>query len=376
MSDSVTAIQRSLSPLLKPFSWVYGGVMRLRSRFFSGGMLHTWEPPVLTVSVGNIGWGGTGKTPLAGWLLGWAEKKNLNPVLLTRGYRAAPPSLPYVVHPEALAEEAGDEPLMLAREHQQAHIVVDPERKRGGRMAVKRFQPDLIILDDGFQHMAVSRHLNLVLLTPGDLTDGWNRVIPAGSWREPKSALKRADAFLIKAGPNAFEALRPYIAQRLGELDKPIFSFQIMPTGVSRVLNGEANRDFGSAPYLLVTGVGAPKQVLATAKSYFGYPPVKHIEYPDHHAFNKNNVRDIVAAAEGLGCQNILCTPKDAVKLGPMATENFWQFDLKLQFGSSAMAGGATFDRWWNRRFASLDLKREDRLDYEAEVRAKRLGDL
>lgn len=354
MSDTVTEMQRSLSVVLTPCGWLYGRVMRLREKLYQSGLKASWEPPVLTVSVGNIGWGGTGKTPVADWLLSWAEAKRLKPVLLTRGYGAQPKSLPFTVSPGALAEEAGDEPLMLARNHPKAHIVVDPNRTRAGQMAAELFNPGLFILDDGFQHMAVKRHLNLTLLRQDDLLEGWNRVIPAGSWREPESALRRADAFMIKADPDRFKELEQAVEDRLGMLFKPLFSFIISPIGVRQVVGKATAKDFGDAPYLLVSGVGEPVQVRETAKKYLGYGPVEHLAFKDHHAYTKNDVLDILGQARGAGAKAILCTPKDAVKLGEMCTEDFWQFDLSVEFGPSLLANGATFDVWWEEQFNRL----------------------
>ena len=358
MSQRIVAVQQSLSWLLKPLSWGYAGIMRVRSALYQRGLLHAWEPEVLTVSVGNIGWGGSGKTPLAGWLLGWAAGKGLSAMLLTRGYKAKPVSYPYLVKPGALPEEAGDEPLMLAREYSGAHIIVDPDRTRGGRWGMRQFNPQLVVLDDGFQHMAVKRHVNLVLLRPDDLTDQWNRVIPAGSWREPESALRRADAFLIKAGPKYFEQLRPYVDRLLGRFRKPVFSFRVVPTGVRNVLSGQAEQDFDNGKYILVTGVGDPEMVRRTAKSHFGYSPMKHLKYRDHHTYTKSDVLEMQATAKRLGCDYILCTPKDAVKLGPMCTGEFWQFDLCMAFGPSTIGKNTPFNIWWKGRYESVHLRR------------------
>ena len=360
MADSITTLQRALAPLLRPFSWLYGAVMRLREWLYRRGLFSGWEPPVLTVSVGNIGWGGSGKTPVAGWLLGWAEHEGLGALLLTRGYRAKPVAYPYLVTPGAMVEEAGDEPLMLAKMHQKAHVVVDPNRIRGGKWAMNRFKPKLVVLDDGFQHMAIRRHLNLVLLRPGDLGAEWNKVIPAGSWREPVNALKRADAFMIKVSPNNFEKMGPYISERLGCFRKPVFSFQIMPTGIRQVLHGQGQRDFDGGKYLLVTGVGDPAQVRRTATAYFGYGPFKHMKFKDHHTYTKHDVLEMQTVAHRLGCEAILCTPKDAVKLGPMCSDEFWQFDLRLEFGPSSLGSGTSFDVWWNRRYDDFSLGNTD----------------
>ncbi|MBG0789498.1 MAG: tetraacyldisaccharide 4'-kinase [Desulfovibrionaceae bacterium] len=351
MSDTVTDVQRSLSAVLKPCGWLYGRAMRLRGKLYKKGLARSWTPSAPTVSVGNIGWGGTGKTPVADWLLGWAGSRGLRTVLLTRGYRAKPTTLPYVVRPGALAEEAGDEPLMLARNHERAHVVVDPDRVRAGKMAEREFDPGLIVLDDGFQHMAVRRHVNLVLLRPDDLGDGWDKVLPAGSWREPKDALKRADAFMIKTSPEGFEELRSVIDKRLGLLFKPVFSFSIAPTGVRHVVSGRAAPDLEQADYLLVSGVGEPGQVAATAERYLGYGPKDHLVFRDHHAYTKKDVLRIAGAAERTGCGAVLCTPKDAVKLGPLCTEAFWQFDLRVEFGPSTLGRDITFESWWEARF-------------------------
>lgn len=366
MSESIITVQRAFAPILKPFGWLYGAGMRLREGMYNRGLFSGWEPSALTISVGNIGWGGTGKTPVAGWLLDWAEHKGLETILLTRGYRAKPVSYPYLVTPGAMVEEAGDEPLMLAKMHQKAHVIVDPNRTRGGKWGMNRFNPKLVILDDGFQHMAVKRHVNLVLLRPDDLGEGWNQVNPAGSWREPKAALKRADAFLIKIGPKNFEKITPYISERLGSLHKPVFSFQVLPTGVRQVVHGHAQRDFDGGTYLLVTGVGNPAQVRRTAEEYFGYAPLKHMTFKDHHAYTKQDVMEMQTVARRLGCDAILCTPKDAVKLGPMCSEEFWQFDLRLDFGPSTLGQSTPFDVWWNRRFDAFNLKRTDNLADQA----------
>jgi tetraacyldisaccharide 4'-kinase len=371
MSETVTHLQRVLYPLLRPFSWVYGGMMRFRAGLYRRGLLPGWEPSALTVSVGNIGWGGSGKTPVADWLLGWAESKSIPVALLTRGYRAKPKHLPYEVKPGALAEEAGDEPLMLARAHEKALVMVDPNRTRAGKAVMRKAHPELIILDDGFQHMAVKRHVNLVLLRPDDLREEWNRVIPAGSWREPESALRRADAFLIKTGPKGFAVLKPRILERLSRFGKPVFSFRLAPTGLRSVIGGETVRDFEGAPYLLVTGVGDPAQVEATAEAYFGYPPKRHRVFRDHHTYSKQDALDLAQEAARLGCVAVLCTPKDAVKLGSMCTEIFWQFDLNLEFGPSTLGEKAKFSTWWNRRYDSFRLRRADRAEHAADYRAR-----
>lgn len=356
MSESITALQQRLRPLLAPLGGCYGGVMRLREKLYAAGIFSSWQPPAFCISVGNIGWGGTGKTPLTSWLLGWAAQRGLRPAVLTRGYRAKPKSLPYLVKPGALAEEAGDEPLMLALDHPGASIVVDPVRRRGGAWASRELHPNLYLLDDGFQHMAVGRDVNLVLLRQDDFGPGWSRVMPSGSWREGAAALERADAFLVKAGPQRFKEMADQMRSRLSSLGKPVFSFSIKPTGLRRISDGMSLPDLDGVPYLLASGVGVPGQVETTVRGFLGRGPESHQAYPDHYFFTRADVTELERMADALSCEAIICTPKDAVKIGAMATQRFWTLDLDLAFGPS-LGAGRPFDSWWAPRFESLHMK-------------------
>lgn len=351
------AVQSALFPILWPMGKAYALAMRLRERRWLDGD-DRWRPPAPCISVGNISMGGSGKTPLCDWLLGWAESRGLAPVLLTRGYKAKPKRLPYVVEPGSRPEQAGDEPLMLARAHPGARVVVDPVRKRSGPYAWERFKPDLFVLDDGFQHLAVERDLDLVLLHPEDLTNGWDRVFPAGMWREGKAALDRASAFCIKASTPAFATLAPFIENRLGELGKPVFPFEIVPRGLVGLADGERTADLGGRPYLLATGVGLPAQVAATAAGFLGYPPAGVMFFPDHHAFTAGDVRRILARAEALDCKRVLVTPKDAVKLQGLATPEMLTMELSLSFSPGLFTPQSLpqfIEHFWNSRHTSAN---------------------
>lgn len=338
--------QRMLYPLLRPFGAAYGALMAMRRRRYEEGTPQC-TPAVPTVSVGNIGWGGSGKTPVTEWLLQWAAGAGVRPVVLTRGYKASPPRVPFLVTPDATAEQAGDEPLMLARNHFPAHVIVDPVRSRAVVWAQKHLAPQLFILDDGFQHLAVCRQCDLVLLTPADLDDEWNRVIPCGSWRENANALTRAHAILIKATPEEFDTLLPRIRQRLGHLNVPVFNFYLVPRGwhsvgrAERPVRPDLLKDRG---YLLFSGVGNPAQVEATVSVHAGFPPVRHVVYSDHHAYTVADIRRM--AAEGLP---MVCTPKDAVKLAslPLPDEaHVVSFALETHFGA-AWNTNQSFTEWW-----------------------------
>ncbi len=293
-------------------------------------------PPAFCVSVGNISWGGTGKTPVTDWLLERCREKKLRAAVLTRGYHSHPPFLPYQVTAESHPSECGDEPLMLARQHPEAAIVVDHDRCRAVRFLCGKICPDIYILDDGFQHCAVKRNLDLVLMDADDLrkdakTSNWNRVIPAGTWRETASALESADAFLVKTSPEEWSSLAESALSRLPA--RPLFAFRMAVRGL-RPLAGAAPFTTGNA-YIFAAGIGNPQQALATTENFMGYPPRKTFLFPDHHDFlHEKNALE----APGLP---VICTAKDAVKLEKLRLSvPCFAIDAAADFFASASQGG------------------------------------
>ncbi|MDL2306919.1 tetraacyldisaccharide 4'-kinase, partial [Desulfovibrio sp. OttesenSCG-928-C06] len=321
--------QKTLSPLLVPLSKGYGALMRARAWAYSAGIKSSQKTPTFCISVGNISWGGTGKTPLTGWMLDWAAHEGLKAVVLTRGYGGKTERRPLLVTPDTNPEESGDEPLMLCRQHPEASILADPNRRRAQLWAEEHLRPDLYILDDGMQHLAVQRDLNLVTLSLKDFTQDWNRVIPAGTWREGSSALRRADAFMLRATPGAVENLPLDKLDILRSLGVPLFSFDLAPTGITPLRAAkmpEAGRPeeiaepaareqksglsqpenpeeqntgrnilSGKQPYALCTAVGTPESVLSSAKSLIGSEPETTFIFADHHPYSYDDLEKIRA---------------------------------------------------------------------------------
>jgi len=295
-------------------------------------MLSPWRPPSPCVSVGNLSLGGSGKTPLAEWILQSASREGRRPALLSRGYKACPPYYPYLVRPDTRAAEAGDEPAMLARSCPDALVVIDYRRDRGGKWIWDRSRPDLFVLDDGMQHLRVERDLDLVLLGPEDLKSDWNMVLPSGPWREGKSALKRADAFLVNSLPGREEEMFARLRSRGLPGNRPAFAFRQEAAGL-RQPDGTRVEPLRGEPYLLFSGVARPEGVERSASDLMGEAPRRHLIYPDHHPFSGEDWERIRGTADELGCRTVLCTPKDAVKLEGVADDpRLACLDLRISF--------------------------------------------
>lgn len=359
---NLLSVYKGLRPVLRPFGTPYSLLMRTRRSLYGAGRLDSYTPECPCVSIGNIAWGGTGKTPFVAWLLRWAAQEGLKAVVLSRGYGGKPGKEPLLVTPTTLPEHCGDEPLMLARAFPEAGVLVFPRRAQSARFAEAFLKPDLLVLDDGMQHLGVGRDLDIVLLRKDDLEDDWGRVIPAGVWREGESALAAASAFAVKVAPEEAVSLAPQIHARLARFGKPVFSFFPIPAGVRRLFgNGEGGNglvpaeEFPTGPYILLSGVGHPEGVEESAKRLFGRAPVQHFSFADHHPYSASDIQAVLKmTAVPLP---LVCTSKDAVKLSAFAellhNTPVWVLESELTFGPSLFTD-ESFAGWWARRLAEL----------------------
>ena len=339
----------------------------LRRRLFRNGVLAAWDPPSFCVSVGNISWGGTGKTPVVDWLLSWCAHHGKKAAVLTRGYRARPPVLPFPVRPEGSPSECGDEPLMLAQRHPDAQVVIDHKRARSGRALAASSMPDIFILDDGFQHLHVRRDLDLVLLDSDDVRanagrerppSNWNTVLPAGTWREPASALADASAFLIKTTPEDWPSLVPDLARKQLSWPRPVFAFRMKPETLRPLGASPAATPGGLGAFILATGIGKPEQAEDTVLRFFGRKPERVIAFPDHCDF-----RQARTALESPGLP-LVCTGKDAVKIAPLQLSvPCYSLDAEAEFFAAlpppgGSGGELSFPAWWERQVLSSPAKK------------------
>jgi tetraacyldisaccharide 4'-kinase len=352
-------------------------LMRARRALYARGVFASYAPSCPCVSVGNIAFGGSGKTPLVSFLLELTAALGKKAVVLSRGYGGRGGSRPLLVGPDTPPALCGDEPLMLARAHPEATVIADPRRVEAARLAERRFAPDMLILDDGMQHLSLRRDADIVLLRPADLAEDRGRVIPSGPWREGPSALKAAAVFAVKEDTGAAGSLPAASAAYLATLGRPVFPFHLEPSGLRSLFPGKAGAplpaygdsggcrpgpagawaprpllergDYAGRPYMLWSGVGNPEGVERTAAALIGREPERRCDFSDHHAFSRADVETALRFGNNLP---VVCTPKDAVKLEAFAGlfENvaLWVLETRPCF-SAPLFADFSFADWWQR---------------------------
>lgn len=303
--------------LLSPLSRIYGSVLETRARLYHSGALASRTLGRPTVAIGNLTLGGTGKTPFTGWLATRFRFEGRRPAILSRGYGRRSRGALVVSDgsgPRVGPEEGGDEPVMLARRLPGIIVAVAERRGDAARLAAD-LGADLFLLDDAYQHLAVARDVNLLLLDARDPFGG-GELPPAGRLREPLSALGRADAFVFTrvdhGEPSAFArgslaAARP---------DAPVFTARIRAAGIGDESGASLSiASAGERRLLAVCGVASPR-AFSSSLAELGLLPEETLVFRDHQRYEKRQIDRIRRAAERTGSSWIVTTEKDAVKLG------------------------------------------------------------
>jgi tetraacyldisaccharide 4'-kinase len=297
---------------MNPLTGLYGAGIALRNTLFDHGVLASARLQRPVVSVGNLSAGGTGKTPFVIALGELLKERGLRFDVLSRGYGRNTRGV-RVVDPKGSASEFGDEPLLLAR-RLGVPVVVGESRYDAGRTAEQRFDAELHILDDGFQHRSLARDFDIVLIAPGDFRD---RLLPSGRLREPFASLNRADALV---------------------LPQDVVSEKSVPAGKSiwRMTREISLSSVRPSP-VVFCGLGRPDQFFAQVRSA-GVTPAAEIVFRDHHAYDMDDVQKLLGTRRELGAGGFLTTEKDAINLGPLQAglEHLAVATLKLTIDGSA----------------------------------------
>ena len=262
------------------------------------------------ISVGNLSVGGSGKTPIVAALARMLLDRGQRPAILSRGYarRHATDGVVVVSDRNRVlepVENSGDEPQMLARALPGVPVLVCADRHLAGRLAEKRFAATVMLLDDGFQHLALGRNVDVLVMPASDLDDA---VLPSGRLREPLDAASSADCVLV---PGSLE-----------DVSRVAATFDRMP--VFRVTNhfGTVQGLDASAPsgtrVVAVAGIARPERFFTTLREQ-GFEIVRELRFPDHHWFSSDDLDRIRTIAKELSADLVVTTEKDAVRVVPQS---------------------------------------------------------
>ncbi len=328
MTYSLAEFKWLLVPLL-PLLWLYRTVIALRNFCYDHNIFKRTKLSTIVISIGNLSMGGTGKTPLTIFLANAMRDQDWKAAIVARGYRREKSGLVVVSDGKQILAgiaEAGDEPLLMAQACEGIPVVVDRKKLNAARAAVARFAPDVILVDDGFQHRQLHRDVDIVMLdatTP--LSNAWS--LSGTMLREPGSALRRADFIIINESSQGDDLpSQPLFEQSRRYTGAAIFSGKLQATNWRELPPNKPGKilplDFvKDQPVLLVSGIAHPERFRRLVEAH-GARVQGELAFGDHHRYDEKDVRLMVTAFKTCGARYVLTTAKDAVKLAmPRAAE-------------------------------------------------------
>lgn len=310
--------------VLRPLEALYRRVVARRRQAFLEGSRPAFRAAVPVIVVGNVTVGGTGKTPMILWLVEHCRARGLRVGVVSRGYGARPPQLPWRVEAGQDAAVAGDEPLLIV-ERSGVPLMIDPDRSRAVRALLAAEPLDLLLCDDGLQHYRLARDLELVLVDAArGLGNG--RCLPAGPLREPPQRLQQVDAVLCNGAAS----------------DSPAgFGLTLQPRALVHLRSGRrvplTHFPPGQAMHA-VAGIGNPQRFFATLEALH-WRPLCHA-FADHARFSP----EALAFTPSLP---LLMTEKDAVKCRAFAADDWWYLAVDAQ-------PSAAFVDWFDQQLERL----------------------
>ncbi len=291
---------------LVPLSALFGGAVALRRMAYRKGWKSAQRLPVPVVVVGNLTVGGTGKTPLTIWLAEFLTASGYKPGVVSRGYGGRKQERPLAVGADSDPAEAGDEPVLIAR-RTGCPVTVFPLRAEAGRALLAAHDCDILIADDGLQHYALARDVEIAVVD-GERRFGNGFCLPAGPLREPARRLAEVDLVVCRGGvPTDGEYPLSLLA---GE------AVNLADAGLRRPL-----ADFAGLKLRAVAGIGFPQRFFADLRA--AGLSFEERAFPDHHRYRP----------EDLGTDDalVLMTEKDAVKCRGFADGRLWAVPIKAQ---------------------------------------------
>lgn len=350
-----------LRGLLKTLSLLFGTLVQLRLLLYRHRIVRASTLGCQVLSVGNVTVGGTGKTPIVETFSRSLTAKGRKVAILSRGYKSRKTPLwekllkkeerqPRVVsNGEQLllnSDLAGDEPYMLASNLPEVVVLVDKDRVKAGKYAIKKFGCDTLVLDDGFQYLKLQHRLDIVLV---DYTNpfGYDRVLPRGLLREPKRNIKRAGfIFITKCPPEG----APELKAKLRELNPHAEISECRHS--SKYLENLYTREQVELRHLkgkkvaAVSGIAVPES-FETGLQRLGAEIVHSARYADHHRYTQQEIIETINRSVDAGAELILTTEKDAVRFPLIDRCDLPVLYLRVEI--EMLSGSEAFNDWVDR---------------------------
>ena len=295
---------------LFPLAIFYWGVMYWRNLFYRYGFFVSRRLPCDVISVGNITVGGTGKTPTVIFLAQYFKRMGKKVAVLSRGYGRTTKGTVLVSDGKEIKvhwKESGDEAFLISKKLSRVPVVVDEDRFRGGMFLMQQFNPDIILLDDGFQHRGLERDLDLVLVNSGDTIPD-HKLLPYGLLREPWINIKRGSAILLTK-TNLIKP-KPYLLRKVNETGLPILYLSVHPSISS--FSPDTPENLNGQTVFLVSAIGDSFGFKRTVEK-MGCQIVGEKIFPDHFNYSQSawkNVESLLSSTD-----YIITTEKDWVKI-------------------------------------------------------------
>jgi tetraacyldisaccharide 4'-kinase len=308
-----------ISLFLGLLSLLYSAAVRLRLLAYRKGLLKSKSLPAYVVSVGNITVGGTGKTPFVAMLSDWMTHNGFRTAILSRGYKGKSKRESLVVSDGkgriASVYDAGDEPILLAKKLPSTPVLISKDRHAIGDMALRLFNAEVLLLDDGYQYLSLHSDLN-ILLIDAKRQFGNGSVLPLGPMREPFEGIKRADLIVISRCSEQDRG--DELVRLLGKTvpGKPVLHSSHLPDEVFFPPTGEVH-----PPHILkgknvmaFAGIAHPDDFLEMITG-LGAHVVEFMGYPDHYAYRDSDLEAFASWSKRSAVDFLLTTEKDWVRI-------------------------------------------------------------
>jgi tetraacyldisaccharide 4'-kinase len=347
-ADRASWAARSWLTILRLVSYVYGGVVSLRSALVVRGLPGVRRLPVPVVSVGNLIAGGTGKTPFVEMLARRLHARGHRVAVVLRGYRGRSSSPVIISDGRRLLCEppiAADEAYLLARHLPGVAVLTGADRYRVGRLALERVNCEFIVLDDGFQHLRLHRDLDIVLLDAANPM-GYGRLLPSGLLRERPEGLARADLLVLTHADSTPEVHAVKHVLRRFAPTAPIVLAAHKPLALISLCGEERLplSHLNGQRLVAFCGIANPKRFETTLHRLGAVISAYHV-YPDHHGYSVADLETLAASAMKTGARFMVTTEKDMVKLSRLNLERMLPPVYALAISLELLDGEETLDR-------------------------------